>query len=480
MLIVAMALSAIAAFYSIAGLMAIFAAAVIPIAIMGSILETAKVTVTLWLHEYWRDAKWLMKGYLTLAVVVLMMITSMGIFGFLSKAHSDQNLVSGDVQARIAIYDEKIKIERDNIDAAKRALQQMDAQVDQMLGRTDNDRGAERAVAIRKNQAKERANLVAEIGRAQKEITKLNSESAPIRAEIRKVEAEVGPIKYIAALLYDDKPDETMLERAVRWVIICIVIVFDPLAIMMLLAATESMAWIKRDRLEHEVAPIAAATTEPVDDDIAAMSIVPPEDSPGIVVRPWTDEELNALAQATMTEIELEEQRAQPLYEPDDDPLTDEQIEQIKQSVESAVTDEDTEKAAMREWKVTHPESTIKEQRRLFEIGAIPRMPWQVKLQPDNEPLKENVSGFGIDFPTSPTKGDQFLRVDALPSRLYKYNGSKWIEVDKNLSDQYAYDEAYIDHLIEKIGNGEYDADLLSEIERQQIEHRLQQPPMAG
>ena len=96
-----MALSAIAAFYSIAGLMAIFAAAVIPIAIMGSVLEMAKVTVTLWLHEYWRDAKWLMKGYLCIAVVILMMITSMGIFGFLSKAHLDQAVPTG--AAKIAM-----------------------------------------------------------------------------------------------------------------------------------------------------------------------------------------------------------------------------------------------------------------------------------------------------------------------------------------------------------------------------------------
>jgi hypothetical protein len=106
-----MALSAIAAFYSIAGLMAIFAAAVIPIAIMGSILEMAKVTVTLWLHEYWRDAKWLMKGYLCTAVVILMMITSMGIFGFLSKAHLDQAVPTGAVSDQVAMIDEKIKTE---------------------------------------------------------------------------------------------------------------------------------------------------------------------------------------------------------------------------------------------------------------------------------------------------------------------------------------------------------------------------------
>ena len=115
-LAVALSLSVIAAYYSIAGLTAIFAAAVVPIMIMGSILELAKVVVTIWLHEYWSRARWLMKLYLVPAVLMLMLITSMGIFGFLSKAHSDQNLVSGDVQAKIAIYDEKIKTEKENIE----------------------------------------------------------------------------------------------------------------------------------------------------------------------------------------------------------------------------------------------------------------------------------------------------------------------------------------------------------------------------
>ena len=81
--------------------------------------------------------------------------------------------------------------------------------------------------------------------------------------------------------------------------------------------------------------------------------------------------------------------------------------------------------------------------------------------------------GFGIEFPRQAAKGDQFLRVDMMPSRLYKFNGNKWIEVEKQLSDQYAYDEAYIDYLIAKIGSGEYDADLLSEAEQDQIRQRL-------
>ena len=109
MLAVALSLSAIAAFYSIIGLTAIFAAAVIPVAIMGTILEIAKLTVTVWLHEYWAQVKWAMKAYLVPAVALLMLITSMGIFGFLSKAHLDQAVPAGDISAQVSIYDEKSK-----------------------------------------------------------------------------------------------------------------------------------------------------------------------------------------------------------------------------------------------------------------------------------------------------------------------------------------------------------------------------------
>lgn len=216
MLAVALCLSAIAAFYSIIGLIAIFAAAAIPVAIMGTILEIAKLTVTVWLHEYWHRCKRAMKIYLVPAVGVLMLITSMGIFGFLSKAHLDQTVPTGDVAAQVALLDEKIKTQRDNIEAARRALSQMDAAVDQTLSRTSDEKGADKAAALRRSQARERGNLQGDIGRAQAEIAKLNEQRAPIAANLRKVEAEVGPIKYIAALIYGDNPDANLLEKAVR------------------------------------------------------------------------------------------------------------------------------------------------------------------------------------------------------------------------------------------------------------------------
>jgi hypothetical protein len=246
----AFVLSGIAAYYSVIGLIAIFSAAAIPVAIMGGSLELAKLVVASWLYRYWKSVPFLMKVYFTSALVILMLITSMGIFGFLSKAHSDQSLVSGDVTAKIAVYDEKIKTAKENIDANRKALKQMDESVDQVMGRSTDEKGADKAVALRRAQQKERGRLIAEIETYQKTVSSLNEERAPIAAEVRKVEAEVGPLKYIAALIYGDNPDENSLERSVRWLIILLIVVFDPLAVLMLIAANltqiKSKEWKKQ------------------------------------------------------------------------------------------------------------------------------------------------------------------------------------------------------------------------------------------
>ena len=239
-LFTALLLSTVAAYFSIAGLMSIFAAATIPIAIMGGTLELAKIVTASWVYRNWNTSPVLFRYYLISSTVILSLITSLGIFGYLSKAHNDQNLVSGDVQSRIAIYDEKIKTEKENIEATRKALKQMDEGVDQVLGRSTTETGAEKAVAMRKSQQKERGRLQAEILQSQKSITELNDARAPIAAEVRKVEAEVGPIKYIAALLYTEQSVD-VLEKAVRWVIIALVMVFDPLAILLLIAANMSL-----------------------------------------------------------------------------------------------------------------------------------------------------------------------------------------------------------------------------------------------
>jgi hypothetical protein len=205
---------------------------------------------------------------LLIAIAILMLITSMGIFGFLSKAHSDAGLVSGDVQAKIAIYDEKIKTAKDNIDVNRKALKQMDEAVDQVMARSSSETGADRAVAIRRSQLKERARLQSEIQAEQKAISSLSQERAPIAAEVRKVEAEVGPIKYIAQFVYGES-DKDLLEKAVTWVIIILIVVFDPLAVILLLASQISFQNF-RERKETEYKPdalVADVDEKPIEED---------------------------------------------------------------------------------------------------------------------------------------------------------------------------------------------------------------------
>jgi hypothetical protein len=227
---------------------------------MGGVLEIGKIATTVWLHKYWDRVAVQFKLYLVPAIAILMLITSMGIFGFLSKAHLDQAVPAGDISSQVQIFDDKIKTERDNIEAARKALKQMDAQVDEKLSRTTDDRGAERAVQIRRNQSKERNALQNEISTAQKKISSLQEQRAPIASQARKVEAEVGPIKYIAALIYGDNPDANLLEKAVRWVIILIVLVFDPLALVLILAADQTFTWHRpkrRDDWEQVWQPVS-------------------------------------------------------------------------------------------------------------------------------------------------------------------------------------------------------------------------------
>ena len=240
LLLTALVISGIAGYFSIVGLTYIFSASPMPVFIMGAALEVGKLVTASYVYRQWDSINAAMRTYFIISVVFLSLLTSMGIFGFLSKAHSDQSLVSGDIIAKVSIYDEKIKVAKENIDANRKSLKQLDEAVDQVMGRSDSEKGAEKAVAIRRSQQKERTRLQDEIQANQKEIGKLNEERAPIAAEVRKVEAEVGPIKYIAAFMYDTT-DQTILEKAVSWMILLIIIVFDPLAILLVIAANSML-----------------------------------------------------------------------------------------------------------------------------------------------------------------------------------------------------------------------------------------------
>jgi hypothetical protein len=321
----------VAIYYSVSGLTAIFAASVIPIVIMGTSLEVGKLIASVWLKQYWNQAPKLLRGYLISAVAILMLITSMGIFGYLSKAHTDQSLVSGDVQSKIAVYDEKIKTAKDNIEANRKSLKQMDESVDQVMARSTTEGGADKAVAIRRGQAKERSRLQAEIASEQKLIAQQQELRAPIAAEVRKVEAEVGPIKYIAALIYGDNPDDNILEKSVRWVIILIVIVFDPLAVILLLASQYSFDYERKKKkqpvYEADDGPLTDEQIEQirdsVKDELPTGSVIAKDSLFPETVEEWFDQ-----AHVVAKSIDDGTYQAEA-YQPDDNPLTDEQIDQI-------------------------------------------------------------------------------------------------------------------------------------------------------
>jgi len=265
-LFVALTISAVAAFYSIVGLTALFASATTSIIIMGASLEIGKIISTVWLHKYWDRASLKFKLYLVPAIAVLMIITSMGIFGYLSASHLDQGLPSGDIIAQVQLLDDKINTELYNIEANKKALQQLDSQVDQLLLRTDSERGATHAVKIRSQQVDERRLLQESVAQSQKTVAQLQNERLPIAMQVRKVEAEIGPVKYIAALMYGDNPDSNTLEHAVRWVIILLIIVFDPLAIVLILVADQTMTWSKEDSIKNDTTII-----EPLPEPMASV-----------------------------------------------------------------------------------------------------------------------------------------------------------------------------------------------------------------
>ena len=389
-----LSISAVAVYYSVAGLVSIFAAAAIPIMIMGVALEVSKLVATVWLKQNWSRAPRGIKAYLTISVVVLMLITSMGIFGFLSKAHLDQAVPTGDVAAKVAILDEKIATERDNINAARKALAQMDSAVDQTMSRSTAEQGADKAVAIRRSQAKERTNLQNEIATAQKKIAAYNEERAPIASELRKVEAEVGPIKYIAKLIYGDNPDANILEKAVTWVIMIIIVVFDPLAVLLLLASQLSFGWIREDQEQEEGIQQFFDDAKDIARELdATVDAEPEEDLDEINLQLAEAVEEKPEPEVFVEELEPEVVVEEPEPVVVDTDFTEDDYDEINVPVleneetwAQRVIDEEpavaAEKLAKANWKAEHPDDTLKHQKQLKDLGLIDKLPWEADLEP--------------------------------------------------------------------------------------------------
>ncbi len=730
-LFVALALSGIAAYYSIIGLTAIFAAAVIPIIVMGGVLEVAKLACTVWLHQNWQRARFVMKLYLVPAVAVLMFITSMGIFGFLSKSHIEQSAMGTEQIEQVKVIDDKLlraqaKVERWNteigrlnrgetsgridglitreqerIDNANKRIQpQIDAenskvkglrlqadkeiaQQNKRLGDAQKRTSADIAIAekrlaqldkdvaaytsqgtttggvftadvdnvkkgnqLRASQKPERDALEkaiakakrTEIGvasRVQREITNINKRLAEqiksVEANVAKIrtgitktidsananiakytleagssnknvdvrikelelnieniqpqidglreekfvfekqyrqfEAEVGPVKYIAQLIYGDNPDQNLLESAVRWVIILIVAVFDPLAIMMLLAATETFAWRRQDKetavetvttmpstlpveeveeVQEQEAPDEPEPDQPVEDGPTdeepgetrsedksdggetGVNIEEPKQDPKPLERtlhvehivlpdpdmdaiktpqqviyedeyvPNQEIEEEVTTEQVEVEVDVPVEKTANIYnwqehaaEEDvvivntdgrqDESIyleepTEEEINEIEEDIfEWKEEDEDDPtKRARRIWKRLNPDDTMKNQEQMFARREIDVLPWEQYIDQPDEKLEQFAqSTFGETFPTHPIKGDTYVKTDVFPSTLHKFNGEVWITVDKETSGSYVYNDMYIQHLIEKLGSGEYDPELLNDAERAAIEEQL-------
>ena len=243
----AISISVIAAGYSIMGLATLFAGAVVPIIAMGSALEVGKLVAASWLYNNWRNklVPKTIKLYLTFAVVVLIFITSMGIFGFLSKAHLDQVQPTSSNNIKIELIDTQINQQQLIIDRSNKTLTLLDKTLEKYVDMEYVTRGLKE----REKQKPERDTLTLAINEASDKIAELSDQKGALKLEQDKIEAEVGPIKYIAELIYGDEAKDHF-DKAVRWVIIVLIFVFDPLAVLLLIAANISLRTRSEEKAE--------------------------------------------------------------------------------------------------------------------------------------------------------------------------------------------------------------------------------------
>jgi peptidoglycan hydrolase-like protein with peptidoglycan-binding domain len=549
-LITALSISAVAIYYSVAGLVAIFAAAAVPIIIMGSVLEIGKLVTAVWLHRYWSQATWWLKTYLSTAVLVLMLITSMGIFGFLSKAHIEQTSASEDNIAKIETLQSEIDRNQSIISRAEDRIEQLEnvgtgsdaniqAQIDReqeridsaftriqpaideqneiinnvtalfqaeltridnelatlqnyidtndiekaqaMVGaKVDGDYGPRTAAAFTayqdrkkqerdewlekiqnaansptvraareeiarlrrgaENQVQQSQSLITRLQNniasednseqiqsdideqnervrtASFEIDRLTDEKITLESEYRKLEAEVGPIKYIAEFVYGESADKNMLEEAVRWVIIIIIFVFDPLAVLLLIASQYTFEWRSRkddnggwlrqyeqaraqrivDNPGYNPEPPAPPKEEKeeVDDTPPANDTLSEPTTDGSDVQDQSREELEedvvedyermreAINDSSVQQWETVEETERQIpdatieAEPDGEILIEtEEQRQRKEYIEEQELREDI-KTLKQKWKAEHPNENLKMYKKLYIHGRINSLPW--------------------------------------------------------------------------------------------------------
>lgn len=657
-LFTALTISGVAIYYSVSGLAAIFSAAVIPIIIMGGVLEVSKLVTAVWLHRYWGIATWWLKTYLSIAVLVLMLITSIGIFGFLSKAHDTASGNATDAIAtveridgqiareenRILILEERIaglqsgegfdvsasitqqetirdgaweRVQGDidyaqgQIDRLRDQLAVLDEAVNDLRNRgveviTTDEGGTFRraetetidyvaqAEALYEQQKPQRESIADDIAtqqgnidryraQAQTTINDANAEINRLREQstssqdddlnkidewnadidniynvidqlkdekfeseqaVRLVESEVGPIRYIAEFFTGtEEADNNLLETAVSWLIMVIIFVFDPLAVLLLIA---SQYTFEQRRKENQSLEKPEPTDDPdpeplgkgfdmepfgsehgrqhmlkskndfpkdaledydkMQEDMQSKASSPPsavEDAANVMsgfdldftkLEPSVEEakqafenwELSKFHKRLEEEVSVEnDQVSEPVPEPvleepeviTEDPELQAKIDETKQAFkeyEGNKVEEEVEEPARVSQGVTYEkvrdsEYYIDPEGKQIHENAIKEMHPELQLQEDSGARQAGTS-FGTTFPLIAVKGDIFVRVDQMPNRVFKFEGKDWMEIDKDSTDSYTFDEEYIKYIIAQIKTGEYDIDLLSEAERYQVE----------
>jgi hypothetical protein len=326
-LLAALLLAAVAGWFSIIGLMAILAGQPIAALVLGITLEAGKLVTTSWLYRNWKEAGWGLRGPLVYFTLALMLSTSLGVFGFLSKAHLEQGASTMDNSSKIVRMEEQILREKSIIADNDGVILQLDATVNSFLGK---DR-ADRALSVRKSQLSQRKQLKNDSDEAQKRIEAINDEKFKLESDLRKLQLEVGPIRYIAELFYgSEKSDNKSLESAVRIFTLIIVSTLDPLAITLLIAANFTILRIqnekkkKQDDTKRDASP--KIPLEPEEDEQTKDRGVE-----GITDTPWVSPACRHLPQS-ITSVTADEKAA--LYAPPS--LVDlERVDETKKDKES-------------------------------------------------------------------------------------------------------------------------------------------------
>lgn len=233
-ILVALVLSTVSAYFSVAGMAILFSGAAVSVMVMASALELAKVMATVWLHHNWKMVPNLIRFYLCSAICVLILTTSMGAFGYLSRAHIEQSSSSTDYTLQIEILESKLKNQELTLEASRSRVQALN---DILAQANDKDRAY-----LNTRQKSERAQLESSIQEAVSDIEKTNQELLPLRRSNNIIQSDIGPIKYVAELFYGEEEAKKHFDEAVRFIIFFIVLVFDPLAIVLLIAGNYGLS----------------------------------------------------------------------------------------------------------------------------------------------------------------------------------------------------------------------------------------------